>query len=201
MQIHGWRMPSTLSPLSSSVGIDDTPFIDTLHGKPSNALRPRPSSAGNDASGWIAGLTSKPRNARSASACIPCAVVLWRTPCWYGDIVVHLLPQPTHPPTTKLSVTRLGSMASLCHDGGEHGVKFVAVNARVEGFGPTLWRMEEGRCVRHFVFGLHRLLWQHRKYMLGPGGQCFRPSSHPTKLPQLFNACTAPSLIRSGNGG
>jgi hypothetical protein len=39
---------------------------------------------------------------------------------------------------------------------------------------------------------------------VGPGGHCFHPTSHPTQLPQLFNVCTAPTLIRlirSGNGG
>jgi hypothetical protein len=134
-----------LLPLSSSVGINNAPFVDTLHGKPGNALWPQPSSAGNDASGWIAGLTSKPRNARSASACVPCAVALQRTPCQYGDIVVHLLPRPTHPPTTKLSITCLRSVASRCHDGGEHGIKLIAVDARVRGFGPMLRRTVTSR--------------------------------------------------------
>jgi hypothetical protein len=157
-----------LLPSTSSVGIDDTPFIDILHGKPGDALRPRPSSAGNDASGWHAGSTSKLRNARSTSACVPCAVALQHMPCQYGGIVVHLLPQPTHPPTTKLSVTRLGSVASLCKDKGEHGVKLVPVDARVRGFGPMLWRTEGGRCACLFVFGLHSLLWQHWNYALGP---------------------------------
>ena len=190
-------MPST-----SSVGTNNTPFVDTLHCKPGDASRPRPSSAGNDASGWNAGSTSnKPRNARSASACIPCAVALWRMPCCYGDIVVHLLPQPTHPPTTKLSITCLGSMTSLCHDGGEHSVKLVAVSAWVRGFIPMLQRTEGGRCVCLFLGGLHRQLWQHLKHVLGLGGQCFHPTSHPTQLPQLFNARIAPRLIRSGNGG
>ncbi len=40
MQIYGWMMHSTLSPSSSSVGIKDTSFVDTLHGKPSNTLQP-----------------------------------------------------------------------------------------------------------------------------------------------------------------
>jgi hypothetical protein len=133
--------------------------------------------------------------ARSTSACVLCAVALQRMPCRYGDIVVHLLPLPTHPPTTKLSVTRLGSVASLCHDRGEHGVKLVAVDARVRGFGPTLRRTEGGRCACLFVFGLHSLLWQHWNYALGPRGHCFHPTSHPTQLPQLFNACTAPTCV------
>jgi hypothetical protein len=192
-----------LLPLSSSVGINNTPFIDTLHGKPGNALQPQPSSAGNEASDWIAGLASKPRNARSASACVPCAVALWRTPCRYGDIVVHLLPQLTHPLTTKLPITHLrhlGSLASLCHNGGEHGINLVAINAQVRGFGPTLRKTEGGRCACLFLFGLHSLLWQHRNCTLRPGGHCFHPTSHPTQLPQLFNARTTPTLIRSGNG-
>jgi hypothetical protein len=160
-QIHGWGMHSTLLPSSPSVGINDTPFVDTLHGKPGNASWPQPSSAGNNTSGWIAGSTSKPRNARSASTCVPCAMVFWRTPCQYGEIVVHLLPQPTTPPTPKFFVTHLGSVVSLCHYGGKHIVKLIAITASVRGFVPTLQRMEGSRCVCTFVFGLYRLLWQH----------------------------------------
>jgi hypothetical protein len=69
MHIHGWWMPSTLSPLSSSIGINDTPFVDTWHSNPGIALLPQQSSAGNSTSGSIAGLPSKPYIARSVSAC------------------------------------------------------------------------------------------------------------------------------------
>ncbi len=169
-----------LLPSSSSVGINDTPFVNTLHGKSGNASRPQPSSAVNDASGWKAGLTSKPRNARSTSKCIPCAMAFWRTPCWYGEIVIHLLPQPTHPPTLCFSVTLFGYVALPCHKGRGCGIKLVAVDTRIGEFGPKLRRMEGGRCVCLFVFGLHRQLWQHRNYVLGPGGQRFHPTSHPT---------------------
>jgi hypothetical protein len=175
--------------------IGSTEVVDTLHGKSGNALQPRSSSAGNNASDWSADSTSKPRNARSASACIPCAVALWRTPCWYGDIVIHLLPRPTHPLTTKLFVTHLGSVASHCQDGEEYGVKLVAVHARVRGVGPALQRTEGGCCTCLFVFGLHSLLWQHWNYALGPKGHCFHPTSNPTQLPQLFNAFTAPTCV------
>jgi hypothetical protein len=51
MHIHGGWMPSTLSPSSYSIGINDTPFIDTWHGKPGIPLPPQQSSAGNSASG------------------------------------------------------------------------------------------------------------------------------------------------------
>jgi hypothetical protein len=46
--------------LPSNTRIDNTPFVDTWHGKPGNALPPQQYSAGNSASGLIAGLPSKP---------------------------------------------------------------------------------------------------------------------------------------------
>jgi hypothetical protein len=55
-----------LLPLSSNVGINDIPSIDTWHGKPSDAWPPQQSSAGNGASGLIAGLPSRPYSARNA---------------------------------------------------------------------------------------------------------------------------------------
>jgi hypothetical protein len=197
-------MPSTLSPLSSSIGIDDTPFIATWHGKPSIASLQQQSSAGNGASGLIAGLPSRPYIARSISACSCYVVAHQRTPCRFGVIANHLQPRPTKPPTQKSSVIPSGIVVCHHHDGGKHGVKLVAVDARVRGFGPMLRRTEGGRCACLFVFGLHSLLWQHWNYALGPGGHCFHPTSHPTQPPQLFNTCTALTLIRlirSGNGG
>jgi hypothetical protein len=160
-------MPSMLSPSRSSVGINNTPFVDTWHGKPGVASLPLQCSAGRGASGWIAGLPSKPR---SASACNRSVAVHWRTPCWFRVINELLQPRPTPPPTPRFSITLLGSAASLCHEGGEHGKKVVAITARVGGFGLALRKMEGGRCVCLFVFGLHRLLWQHRIYALGAGG-------------------------------
>jgi hypothetical protein len=201
MHIHGWWMPSTLSPSSSSIGINDTPFIDTWHGKPGVALPPQQSSAGNGASGLIAGSPSRPYIARSISSC-SCYVAAHRHMPFQFRVIANLLqPRLTKPPTQKYSVIHSGIVVCHYYDKGEHGVKPVAVTARVGGFDPTLRRTEGGRCACLFVFGLHSLLWQHWNYALGPGGHGFYPTSHPTQLPQLFNMCTAPLLIRSGNGG
>ncbi len=173
-------MPSMLSPSSSSNSIDDTPFIDTWHGKPGVVLPPQQSSAGNGASGLIAGLPSKPYIIRSVSTCSCYVAAHWHMPWRFGVIANHLQPQLTKPPTQKYSIIPSGTVVCHYHGSGKHGVKLVAVTARVGGFGPTLRRTEGGRCVCHFVFGLHRLLWQHRKYVLGPGGQCFTlpPTPH-----------------------
>jgi hypothetical protein len=204
MHIHGGWMPSTLLPSSSSIGIDDTPFVNTWHDKPGVASPQQQSSAGNGASGLIAGLPSRPYIARSVSACSCYVAAHQRTPCWFRVIADHLQPRPTKPPTQKSSVISSGIVVCHYHDGGKHGVKLVAVDAGVGGFSPTLRTTEGGRCACLFVLGLHSLLWQHWNYVLGPGGHCFHPTSPPTQLPQLFNACTAPMLIRlirSGNGG
>jgi hypothetical protein len=193
-----------LSPLSSSIGINDTPFVDTWHGNPGVTSPRQQSRAGNGASSLIAGLPSRPYIAKSVSACSCYVTAHQRKPCRFGVIANHLQPRPTKPPTQKSSVIPSGIAVCHYHDGGKHGVKLVAIDIWVGRFGPTLRRMEGGRCVCLFVFGLHSLLWQHRNYVLGPRGHCFHPTSHPTQLPQLFNACTAPTLIRlirSGNGG
>ncbi len=191
-------------PVSSNVGINDTPSVNTWKDKPGNASPPQQSSAGNGASGSIAGLPSRPYSARNASACSCCVVAHRRMPCWFGVIPDHLPPRPTKPPTQRSSVIPSGIVVCRYHKGGELDKTIVLVIARVEGIGPMLPILEGGHCACLFVFGLHSLLWQHRNYALGPGGQCFHPTSHPTQLPQLFNACTAPTLIRlirSGNGG
>jgi hypothetical protein len=193
-----------LLPLSSNDGIDDTPSVDTWHGKPSNASPPKQSSAGNGASSSIAGTPSRPYSARNASACSCCVAAHWRTPCWFGVIADHLPHRPTKPPTQRSSVIPSGIVVCRYHKGGGLNKTIVLVVARVKGIGPVLPIPEGGRCACLFVFDLHSLLWQHRNYTLGPGGHCFHPTSHPTQLPQLFNACTAPTLIRlirSGNGG
>jgi hypothetical protein len=95
MQIHGRWQTSTLLPLSSNVGINDTPSFDTWHGKPGNALLPLQSSAGNDASGLIAGLPSRPYSTRNASACSCCVAAHRRTPCRFGVITDHFPPLPS----------------------------------------------------------------------------------------------------------
>jgi hypothetical protein len=118
--------------------------------------------------------------------------------CWFGVIVDHLQPRPTKPPTQRSSVILPGSW-SACryHKGGRHNKTIVLVIARVKGIGPVLPILEGGRCVCPFVSGLHRLLWQHRIFVLGPGGQCLHPTSLPTKLPQLSNTFTAPTSVIS----
>jgi hypothetical protein len=121
-----------------------------------------------------------------------------------GDCRHHLPPRPTKPPTQRSSVIPSRIVVCHYHEGGGLDKTIILDVARVEGIGPVLPILEGGHCACLFVFGLHSLLWQHRNYALAPGGHCFHPTSHPTQLPQLFNACTAPTLIRlirSGNGG
>ncbi len=172
-----------LSPSSSSIGINDTPFIDTWHGKPGVALPPQQSNAENGTSGLIAGSPSRPYIARSISACSCYVVAHQRTPCQFGVITDHLQPRPTKLPTQKNSIIPSRIVVCHYHNGGKQGVKLVAITARVRGVGPMLQRMEGGRCACLFVFGLHSLLWQNQNYALGPGGYCFHPTSHPTQLP------------------
>jgi hypothetical protein len=124
--------------LPSSTGINDTPFVDTLHGKPANALQPQQSSDGNSASGLIASLPSKPFNPRSASAYCFCVTVHWHMPCRFGVIAVHLQPQPTKPPTQRSSAIPSGIVVCCYHKGGRHNKTIVLIVARVEGIGPML---------------------------------------------------------------
>jgi hypothetical protein len=112
MHIHGWWMPSMLSPLSSSIGINDTPFVNTWYGKPGVALQPHQSGAGNDASGLIAGLPSRPYIARSVSACSCYVVAHWHTLCQFGVITNHLQPRPTKHPTQKYAIIPSGIASS-----------------------------------------------------------------------------------------
>jgi hypothetical protein len=191
-------------PLSSCVGIDDTPSVDIWHGKPGDASPSQQSSAGNGASGSIAGLPSRPYSTRNASTCSCCVAAHRRTPCRFGVIADHLPPRPTKPPTQRSFVILSGIVVGRYYKGGKLDKTIILVVAWVERIGPVLPILEGGRCACLFVFGLHSLPWQHRNYALGPRGHCFHPTSHPTQLPQLFNTCTAPMLIRlirSGNGG
>jgi hypothetical protein len=175
----------------SSTGINDTPFIDTLHGKPGDALPPQQSSAGNGTSGSIAGLPSRPYNARNASACSCCVAVHQRTSCWYGVIANHLPPRPTKPPTQRSFVIPSGIVVCRYHKGGGLDETIVIVVARVEGIGPVLPILEGGHCVCPFVPGQHKLRWQHRVFLGGAGGQNLHPTSLPTLLPQVSNKPTA----------
>jgi hypothetical protein len=154
-------------PVSSNVGINDTPFVDTWHGKSSNALPPQHSSAGNGASGLIAGLPSRTYSTRNASACSRFVAAHWRTPCWFGVIADHLPPRLTNPPTQRSSVIPSRIVVYHYHNGGGLNEIIVLVVARVERIGPVLPILEGGRCVCHYVFGLLRLWWQHRVFLLG----------------------------------
>jgi hypothetical protein len=178
----------------SSTGINDTPFVDTWHGKPGNALSSQQSSAGNGTSGLIAGLPSRSYNARNASTCSCCVAVHWHTPCWFGVITNHLPPRPTKPPTQRSSVIPSGIVVCLYHEGGGLNETIVLVIARVEGIGPMLPILEGGCCVCLFVSGQHRLRWQHWVFLLGPGGQNLHPTSLPTPLPPVFNKPTTFTL-------
>ncbi len=181
--------------LSSNVGINDTPSVNTWHGKPGNTLPPQQSSAGNNAFGLIAGSPSRPYSARNASACSCCVAVHWRTPCQFGVIADHLPPRLTKPPTQRTSVIPSGIMVCRYYKGGGLNKTIVLVVTRVKGIGPMLPILEGGRCACLFVFGLHSLLWQHQNYALGLGGHCIHPTSHSTQLPKQFNACTAPTCV------
>jgi hypothetical protein len=182
-------------PASSNFGINDTPFVDTWHGKPGNALPPQHSSAGNGASGSIAGLPSKTYSARNASACSRCVAAHWRTPCWFGVIADHLPPRPTIPPTQRSSVIPSGIVVCRYHNGG--GLDEIIALAQVEGIVPVLPILEGGHCVCHFVFGQHRLWWQHRVFLLGLRGQNLHPTSHPTPLPHVSNWPTGITSVGS----
>jgi hypothetical protein len=126
-----WR-PSTLLPVSSNVGINDTPFVDTWHGKLGDALPPQHSSAGNGASGSIAGSPSRTYSARNASACSRCVAAHWRTPCRSGVIANHLPPRLTNPPTQRSSVIPPRIVVCRYHNGGGLDEIIVLVVARVE---------------------------------------------------------------------
>jgi hypothetical protein len=184
-------------PVSCNIGIDDFPFIDTWHGKPGVALPPQHSSAGNGASGSIAGLPSSTYSARNASACSRCVAAHRRTPCRFRVIVDHLPPRLTNPPTQRSSVIPSGIVVCRYHNGGRLDKIIALVVARVEGMGPVLPILEGRCCVCHFVFGLHRLWWQHWVFLLGLRGQNLHHTSHPTPLPQVSNWPTSLTSVGS----
>ncbi len=184
-------------PVSSNVGINDTPFVNTWHGKLSDALPPQHSSAGNGASGLIAGSPSRTYSTRNASACSRCVAAHRRTPCRFGVIANHLPPRPTIPPTQRSSIIPSGIMVCRYHNGGRLDEIIALVIARVEGIGPMLLILEGGCCVCHFVFGLHRLWWQHWVFLLGLRGQNLHPASHPALLPHVSNWPTSLTLVGS----
>jgi hypothetical protein len=109
-------------------------------------------------------------------------------------IAKHLQPRPTKPPTQRSFVIPSWIVVCRYHEGGAREETIGLVIAQVKGFGPVLLILEGGRCVCPFVSGLHRLLWQHRIFLLGPEGQTLHPTSLPTLLPQLSNTHTVPSL-------
>ncbi len=119
----------------------------------------------------IAGSPSRTYSARNASACSRCVAAHRRTPCRFGVIADHLPPRPTNPSTQRSSVIPSGIVVCRYHNGGGLDKIIALVVARVEGIGPMLPILEGGRCVCHFVFGLHRLWWQHRVFLLGLRGQ------------------------------
>jgi hypothetical protein len=184
-------------PVSCNVGIDDIPFVDTWHGKPGVALPPQHSSAGNGASGSIAGSPSSTYSARNASACSRCVAALRRTPYRFGVIADHLPPRPKSPPTRRFYAIPSAPVASRYHRGRGADDTNDRVIAQVEGTGPVLPILEGGRCVCHFVFGLHRLWWQHRVFLLGLRGQSLHPTSHPTLLPHVSNWPTGITSVGS----
>ncbi len=180
--------------LPSSTGINDTPFIDTWHGKPGNALPPQQSSARNGASGLIAGLPTKPFNARSTSAYSCCVAVHRCTPCRFRVIAVPLRLQPTKPSTPRSSVIPSRIVVCCYHEGGGHDKTIFLVIARVEGIGPVLLIQEGGRCVCPWPSGLHKL-WQLQIYLkLGSILLLLHARLAPPPLPPVFNKPTAFTL-------
>jgi hypothetical protein len=136
----------------SSTGIDDTPFVDTWHGKPSDALPPQQSSAGNGAFSLIDGLPSKPFNARSASAYSCCVAVHRCASCRFQVIAVHLRPQSIKPLTQKSSVIPSGIMVCCHHKGGGRNETIILIVARVEGISPMLPILEGGASCMPLTF-------------------------------------------------
>ncbi len=132
-----------------------------------NTALPPHSSAGNCTSGWVGDLPSKHCNVRSASACSCCVAAHRCTSCWFGVIVAHLWPRSTKPPTQRSSAIPSGTVVCCYNKGGGHDKTIILVIIRVVGIGPVLPILEGGRCVCLFVFGLHRLLWQHWMLVTG----------------------------------
>ena len=187
-------------PVSCNVGINDIPFVNTWHGKPGVAFPPQRSSAGNGASGLISGSPSSTYSARNASACSRCVAALRHTPYRFGVIADHLPPRPKSPPTRRFYAIPSAPVASRYHRGRGQDDPHENVVAQVEGTGPVLLILGGGRCVCPFASGLHRLLWQQRIFLLGPGGCNSLPTSHPTQLPQLSNMFTGPTSVTSPIG-
>jgi hypothetical protein len=189
-------MPSTLLPLSSSIGINNTPFINAWHGKPGIALAPQQSSAENGVSGSIAGLPSRPYIARSISACSCYDVAHHCTPCRFGVIANHLQPRPTKLPTQRYSVIPSKIVVCHYHNRGKHGVKLVAITARIGGFGPMLRKMEGGPSVCLLFWGCTDCCgsiismcwgWEDTFYTLPPTP--YSCHSYPTHVPFLRFTC------------
>jgi hypothetical protein len=154
--------------VSSNVGIDNTLFVNSWHGKPGDALPPQHSSAGNGASGSIAGLPSRPYSTRNASVCSCCVAAHRHMPCWYGVIANHLPPCPTKSPTQRSSVIPSGIEVCRYHKEGGFDEPIVLVVAQVEGIGLVLQILEilEGGCrVCPWPSGLHKLQ-QHWTYLV-----------------------------------
>jgi hypothetical protein len=104
-------------------------------------------------------------------------------------------PTPTDNPPTSVIPSRI--MVCRYHNGGGLDEIIALVVARVEGIVPVLPILEGGRCVCHFVFGLHRLWWQHRVILLGLRGQKLHPTSHPTPLSHVSNWPTGITSVGS----
>jgi hypothetical protein len=82
-------------------------------------------------------------------------------PCRFEEIIEYLRPQPTNLRIPRSSTIPSGTVVSRYYKGGGRVEAIVLIAARVEGIGPVLQILEEGQSVCHFVFGLHKLLWQH----------------------------------------
>jgi hypothetical protein len=112
--------------------------------------------------------------------------------CWFGVIVNHCQPRTTKPLTQRSSVIPSKIVVCPYYKGGRCDKTIILVVTRVEGIGPMLLILDGGRCIFPFVSVLHRLLWQHWIFLLGPGGQNLHHTSLPILLPQLSNMLTIP---------
>jgi hypothetical protein len=91
-------------------------------------------------------------------------------------------------------------MASRYHSGRGRDDTNDRIVTQVEGIGlvlKILKFLEGGRSACLFVFGLHKLLWQHRILVLGLAGQLLQLTSLPTRPPQLSNALIVLTLLIS----
>ncbi len=184
--------------MSSNVGINDTPFVDTWHSKPWERR------AATTLQCWKRRIWLScwfPQQAEQHQRCLRLRSLCCGASAYTVSVRGNHQPPPTltdkTSPTQRSSVIPSRIVVCRYHEGGRHNSTIILVVARVEGIGPVLPILEGGRCVCHFVFGLHRLWWQQQVFLLGLGGQILHPTSHPTPLPHVSNWPTGITSVGS----